>query len=316
MITDHTSDPPGHRRSGPDDRQHRHARQRVILPVAQRQRPGVRRGPAEDDGEQDERRPGDRSGHGSPADQRREATGDATPDDVLRRPPLQPQRVDEDVEGVRRQRQAGGQPVDEETEPQGGRHAEDQPEDGGRARADGVPRQRASPGPPHLLVDVPVQHAVDRVRAGRGQAAADHGQGHQPETRNPAGGQEHGRHGRDQQQLDDPGLGQADVRRDDVTDSDRAVRDRARDQIETARGRSSFDTRPVTSMLVTRRSLWLVSPIAIPVRRHARLASLLPCLISVCPPRRGPGFRGRRPPVGFELSRTARGSTHGSTRKD
>ena len=48
-----------------------------------------------------------------PADHRREGAGGAADDDVLRRPPLQPHRVDEDVEGDGEGQQRAGHPVDE-----------------------------------------------------------------------------------------------------------------------------------------------------------------------------------------------------------
>ena len=77
-------------------------------------------------------------------------------------------------------------------------------------------RQRAAPGAAHLLVDVAVVDAVEHRRRPGRQRAADHGRGDQPELRDAAGGEEHHRHGREQQQLDHAGLGEADVRRQHV----------------------------------------------------------------------------------------------------
>ena len=80
-------------------------------------------------------------------------------------------------------------------------------------RRDLVGRQRAAPGAAHPLVDVAVEVAVERVRAAGRERAADERRHDQPQPRQPASGEEHHRQGRDQQQLDDPRLGQCDVRR-------------------------------------------------------------------------------------------------------
>ena len=58
----------------------------------------------------------------------------------------------------------------------------------------------------HDVVDVAVDVHVDRVRATGRQRAADHDRGHEPDRRDGAGGKDHGRHGGDEQQLDDPRL--------------------------------------------------------------------------------------------------------------
>ena len=101
----------GDDRGGAHHRQHRDLGRGVVGAVAERQRPGVRRGPEEDDREQHERRQRDVAGDGRPADQRREAAGDPAPDDVLRRAPLEQQRVDEDVERVGAEGEPRRQPV-------------------------------------------------------------------------------------------------------------------------------------------------------------------------------------------------------------
>src|SRR5262245_10759740 len=80
-----------------------------------------------------------------------------------------------------------------------------------------MPRQRAAPGAPHPLVDVGVEHAVERVGASGRKGAADHGRDDQPELRDSATGEEHHRHGRQEQQLDDAGLGERHVGTDDVS---------------------------------------------------------------------------------------------------
>ena len=93
-----------------------------------------------------------------------------------------------------------------------------------RSGLDLVRRQRPAPGPGHQHVDVAVEVAVDRVRAAGGERPADH----RPERRaaapvrrsriagHVARREDHRRHRRDQQQLDDPGLGQRDVGADRV----------------------------------------------------------------------------------------------------
>ena len=75
----------------------------------------------------------------------------------------------------------------------------------------GVPGQRPGPGPAHHRVDIGVDHAVQRVRAAGGQRAADQGGQHQGQRRDLALRGEHRRDGGDQQQFDDPRLGQRDV---------------------------------------------------------------------------------------------------------
>ena len=147
---------------------------RVVVAVAGGQRPGVRRGPEEHDGEQRERGRGERAGDRRPADQHGHAPGDAAPDDVLRRPPLEQHRVDDDVEGDRRQRQAAGQPVGGGADGQDRYRAEHQAEDQRAGRRDLVPGQRAAAGASHDRVDVAVDVAVEGIGAAGCQRAAEH----------------------------------------------------------------------------------------------------------------------------------------------
>ena len=58
--------------------------------------------------------------------------------------------------------------------------AEDEPEDDRALRLDLVGRQRPAPGAGHQQVDVAVEVAVDRVRAARGERAADQRPDHEP----------------------------------------------------------------------------------------------------------------------------------------
>jgi hypothetical protein len=81
-----------------------------------------------------------------------------------------------------------------------------------------VCRQRPARGASHHLVDVAVEVAVERVRRAGRQRAADQYHGHQPQlaqrTDAPraAGREQHRRDGGDQQQFDDPRLGERQVR--------------------------------------------------------------------------------------------------------
>ena len=72
----------------------------------------MRRRPEKDDREQRDRAPADIAGDRGPADQRRQRAGRAADHDVLRRPALQPDRIDEDVEGDRQRQQLRRHPVD------------------------------------------------------------------------------------------------------------------------------------------------------------------------------------------------------------
>ena len=64
---------------------------------------------------QDPRRPGDRVGHGRPADEDRHTSGGAAPDDVLRGAALEHNAVDADVEDEGGQGQPGAEPVDQQS---------------------------------------------------------------------------------------------------------------------------------------------------------------------------------------------------------
>src|SRR5918911_897241 len=90
-------------------------------------------------------------------------TAPAADDDVLRRGPLQPHRVDEDVEGGGAHRQPGRQQVHRGPQPDEGRHLQGDPEAEGGGGADRAAGERPAMRPAHLLVDVPVEDAVDRV---------------------------------------------------------------------------------------------------------------------------------------------------------
>ncbi len=198
------------------DRQHRDVDVGVVLAVAQGQGPGVRRGPEEHHREQHDRDPRQLVGDRGPADQGREAAGDAAPDDVLGGPPLEQHRVAEDIERVGEHGQRRRQRVDPDREHDRGQHAQGGREDQGRGGSDDVPRERPAAGPAHLLVDVAVVDAVVRRRRPGRERAADHRGDDQPELGHALRGEEHHRHRGEQQELDDPRLGEADVGRQHV----------------------------------------------------------------------------------------------------
>ena len=154
--------------------------------------------------------------------------------------------------------------------------AEHEPEDDRSLRLDLVGRQRPAPGAGHELVDVAVEVAVDRVRAAGRERAADERPDHEPapvrqvDAGHLARGEDHRRHRRDEQQLDDPWLGQRDVGADRVrracaaADSRDAVAPGARAGLVAAgagpRGRSSSSpTRPASSaQIVAPSARWSV----------------------------------------------------------
>ena len=72
-------------------------------------------------------------------------------------------------------------------------------------------RQRPMPRPTHDVVNVAVQVHVDRVGAAGGQRAPHHHRRDEPDRWDPPLGKHHGRHGGDQQQLDDAWLGERHV---------------------------------------------------------------------------------------------------------
>ena len=193
------------------DGEHRHPGGFVLLLEAHRQRPVVRGGPEEDDQEQDQRRPRQGVGDGGPADEHRHTAGNTAPHDVLGGAALEQHRVEADIQHDRTQGQRGGQPVDQEPEPQ--RRSQDQ--HGAEAkcgrRRDHTGDQRTVLGPVHELVDVAVQITVERVGGSSRQGATDKGRHDQPQRRQPTLRQEHRRERRDQEQLDDARLGQRDI---------------------------------------------------------------------------------------------------------
>ena len=154
---------PGHP-SALDHWQHRHPCPLVIARCIERQCPEVRRGPEKHDGEQQQRHDVQPAGDCSPADHRRECPGSAADNDVLRRPALQPDRVDEHVEQDGDRQHARGEPVGGQTHQHDRRNRQHDPEPEGRASLDAPVRDGPLGRPPHDGVDVAVPPHVDGAR--------------------------------------------------------------------------------------------------------------------------------------------------------
>ena len=88
----------------------------------------MRRRPQEDDQEQDERLEPDLSGCRRPANHRRKRAGGTADDDVLRRAPLQPYRIDDDVEEDREGEQRRGRDIERESKNRDGAAGKDKSE--------------------------------------------------------------------------------------------------------------------------------------------------------------------------------------------
>jgi flagellar assembly factor FliW len=155
-------------------RQHRHAGARVVFVEQQSERPEVGRRPEEDDREERDRGRGDRAVDGRPGDEWGHGAGGSADHDVLRRPALQPDRVDEDVAGEAGECPDCGEPVHLESEQghAGRRQHQAQAERGDRrhAAAGHRPRARAL----HERIDVAVVPVVDRARSARHERHAEH----------------------------------------------------------------------------------------------------------------------------------------------
>jgi hypothetical protein len=144
---------------------------------------------------------------------------------------LRVERVDEDVEERRPHGQYGGQEVDGAPEEEEGGHLEGEGEAQRRRHRHLARHQRAVAGPGHDGVDVPVHDHVERVGAAGGQGPADEGPHHQPEGRQTGVGHHHRGQRGDEEELDDPGLGEGQVGGDpgprDTRDGDLLHRSRA-----------------------------------------------------------------------------------------
>src|SRR5580658_4297084 len=104
-------DLPRCRNAPADNGQHRHARVGIVVDARKRQRPKVRRRPQENDQEQNEWLEPNGSSNHRPTDDWGKRAGGATNDNVPRRPPLEPNRIHNDIEEDREGEQRGGREV-------------------------------------------------------------------------------------------------------------------------------------------------------------------------------------------------------------
>ena len=119
-------------------------------------------------------------------DQHRHGTGRAADDDVLGAAPLQPQRVDDDVERGRRHGQHGGEKVDRRRQTTNAAASRTTAKTWRRRGRHLAGHERPVLGPLHHRVDVAVDHHVDGVRPPAGQRAADQRGHDEPTAGSPA----------------------------------------------------------------------------------------------------------------------------------
>ena len=156
-------------------RQHRHASARVFLRRPQRQRPEVRRGPQEDQAEQDPRIDRHRARRRSPADHRRESASRAANDDVLRRRALEPHRVDDRVEEDRERQQHSSKRRRGQRHQRHRQQRHDEAEAQRVLAADQTSRNRTRDRARHQRVDVGVVPHVERASRARAERHRKHG---------------------------------------------------------------------------------------------------------------------------------------------
>ncbi len=150
----------------------------------------MRRGPEEDDEEQDDGLPPlvRLAGRGvvaddRPADHCRHTACEATPDDVLGVSHFQELRIDEHVEEVRQEHEEGCKPrVREYAQPEDGKKQHDPREDGCVTARNLGAYQRPCTRALHLLVDFIVDNVVKSMSSCRAHPAAEDGGQNQPEV--------------------------------------------------------------------------------------------------------------------------------------
>ena len=194
-----------------DHRQHRHPGAGVVVLDQQREGPEVRRGPEEDDPEREQRLGRQRAGRRGPADQRRHRACGAADDDVLRGQRLEPDRVDDHVAEQAGERKDRREHVHRQRQLDRRQGAERDPEGEPVGRLDPARDQRPSAGAGHARVALAVDVVVDRPGAAGREVAAEHRPEQGRELGEAALGDDHRRHRGQQQERDDPRLGQGDV---------------------------------------------------------------------------------------------------------
>ena len=196
------------------DRHHRQAGAHVVVAPVHRQRPEVRRGPHEDDQDQQPGLHRHVVGDRGPAQRRRHRAGQTADHDVLRRVRLEQDGVDQRVAHERHEGQPHRERIDHAVQHTHAGAADDGGKDqglGGRQLAHGG---RAARGARHAGVDLGLDQAVD----GEGGAGQQPDAERRPDQHVPAGetigGEEHADHGAEHGQLRDARLGQGPVLRD------------------------------------------------------------------------------------------------------
>ena len=114
------------------------------------------------------------AGHRGPTDHRRKRAGGSADHDVPRCPALEPDRIDEDVEGDRQKKQAGSNPVDRDTHDHDGGDRQCRPEFQSARRSDAARGYRTVAGAAHHGVDIPLIPHVDAPRGTCAQRDAQH----------------------------------------------------------------------------------------------------------------------------------------------
>jgi len=160
-------DVPGRRGSSGNDRQHGDAGTGIVVGAIECEGPEMRRRPQEDDQEQDQRLEPDLAGCRRPTDHRRERTGGAADDDVLRCAPLQPHRVYDDVEEDREGEQGRRRDIDRDSKDGDRADGQDKPERACLGARDPAARNRTPDRAGHHGVHVGVvPHIEDTGGAG------------------------------------------------------------------------------------------------------------------------------------------------------
>jgi len=203
-------DLPRHPVEGSYCRQHRHVGRGVVVPVLDRERPEMGWRPDDDQRKEHYSCPGDAACDRSPADEHGHRAGGSTNDDVLRRAPLQKDRVHKDVEKRRREGKHRRYQVHVPPQHEEGGRLEDAGEHDRLGWSDGTGDERSLAGPLHDGVDVPVEEHVGGIGSPGRKSAPDQGRQHEPGRRQAAARHDHGGKRRDEQELDDTRLRESD----------------------------------------------------------------------------------------------------------
>ncbi len=190
------------------DGQHRDAGLRVLGPAFDGQGPEVWRSPQENDHEQQQPEGTHLSRNGGPPQQWRCSPSNPSPNDILRRHPLQVAGVDHRVANEGGEGEDRGQHIHEGDQYQHGQSHQTQGEAQGVGSIQVATGQGATTGPLHDGIDALIDHMVEGRPSGGGKPDADETE-HQGLHRNhPGGGQQHTHQGGEQDQGDDLGFGQ------------------------------------------------------------------------------------------------------------